>query len=160
MRIFLILSIFLFACYSFKGTSIDPDIKYFSIDPVEDQSSSAPSSYPVDFGLALGNKIRRESRLVLNNSKPDLKFVCRITQFNITSVAPIAGQTNAINRLTVNIDVEGINLLNEKNNWKKSFSRFEDFDANKSFSEVETIVLNNINKQLLEDIFNGAFSNW
>ena len=145
---------------SFKGISIDPEIKYFSIENIEDQSGSAPANYPVDFELALSNKIRRESRLVLNKKNPDLKFKCNVTQYNVASTAPVEGRANAINRLTVTLNVECLNVLNEKNNWTKSFSRYEDFDANQSLSEVQSKLLEKINKLLLDDIFNAAFSNW
>ncbi len=51
-------------------------------------------------------------------------------------------------------------LHNEKNNWQKQFSKFEDFRSDQSFTEVQSLVTNNINKLLLEDIFNASFSNW
>ncbi len=148
------------SCYSFKGISIDPDIHSFSIPNIEDQSSNAPATYAVDFSVALTNKIRRETRLIQNNTKPDLKFICKITQFNVVAIAPIEGRTNALNRLTIAVEVDCINTVNEKNSWKASFSRFEDFDAQKNLSEVQSVLLENVNKLLLEDIFNKAFSNW
>lgn len=148
------------SCYSFKGTSIDPELSTFFVENVEDISGSAPANYAAEFGYALSNKIRRDTRLNSKNSNADLKFKCTLTRFSVESVAPIAGQTNAINRVTVAVKIECTNHINEKGNWTRDFSKFEDFSANQNFADVQTVVLNNINKLLLEDIFNSAFSNW
>lgn len=52
------------------------------------------------------------------------------------------------------------NFKNEKQNFEQTFTRFEDFDANSDFTSEQTLLLNSINKLLLEDIFNKAFTNW
>ncbi len=160
MRFAALIFVILTSCYSFKGTSIDPEVKYFAITKVEDVSSAAPANYAIDFGLSLSNKIRRESRLILDNKKPDVEFECKVVAYSISAVAPVAGQTNALNRLTINMEVIFRDLHNEKNNWQKQFSKFEDFRSDQSFTEVQSLVTNNINKLLLEDIFNASFSNW
>ena len=62
----------LISCYSFKGISIPPEVSTFAIDPVIDQSFNAPATYPIDFSEAMITKIRKESRLSLNNQNPDV----------------------------------------------------------------------------------------
>ncbi|HMW39264.1 MAG: hypothetical protein K1X68_01665 [Saprospiraceae bacterium] len=156
--------IFFFAvtvsCYSFKGISIDPEVRTFTVSNVEDITSASPANYALDFGYALSNKIRRETRLNLDNNQADVRFDCKVTSFAVAAVAPVAGQPSAINRLTINMDVQFTDRKNEKNNWQKNFSRFEDFDASQSLNSVQDKLISNINKLLLEDIFNAAFSNW
>ncbi|HQX43440.1 MAG: hypothetical protein IPP06_02595 [Saprospiraceae bacterium] len=149
-----------YGCYSFKGTSIDPEIQFFNVEPIKDISASAPGYYPNDFAEALNNKIRRESRLVFNAANPDIVFKIKITQYSVSSQAPIAGSFTSINRLTVTLEVVCENTKNEKSNWNANFSRFEDFDASLNLNTEENRLLTNINKLLLEDIFNKAFSNW
>ncbi|MDQ3142657.1 MAG: LPS assembly lipoprotein LptE [Bacteroidota bacterium] len=150
----------LVSCYSFKGTSIPEAVNTFNIVPVVDESFSAPSSYPFDFAEALSLKIRRESKLRLNNENPDIIFKCKITQFNVNSQAPVAGATSAINRLTVVIEVEYISVKNEKENWKQSFNRFEDFSAEQNFAAEQGRLTQTINNLFTHDIFIKAFSNW
>lgn len=150
----------LLSCYSFKGISIAPDISSFSIESVEDVFYNSPASYPVEFSEALSNKIRKDSRLTLNNTKPDLVFRCRITRFDVSSQAPQPGIFSAINRCTINIEVEMENVKDEKQNWKFSFSRYQDFDANVNFSNIQQQITSDINQLLVEDIFNKAFTNW
>lgn len=162
IRIFILVSsIFcLISCYSFKGISIPPEVNSYSIDPVIDQSFNAPATYPVDFSEALITKIRKESRLLLNNQSADVIFKCKVIQFLVNSQAPQPGVSSAINRLNVTIEVEYISKKDEKQNWKSSFSRYQDFDAKQNFSEVQQKLIGDINLLLVEDIFNKAFTNW
>lgn len=160
IRIFILGSFLLISCYSFKGTSIPPEVQTFSIDPVIDQSYNAPATYPIDFSEALLTKIRKESRLTLNNQNPDIIFRCRITQFNVASQAPVANITSAINRLTVSIEVEYVSKKDEKQSWKSGFTRFQDFDAAVNFSTIQQKLTTDINLLLTDDIFNRAFTNW
>ncbi len=150
----------LISCYSFKGISIAPEIKSFQISPVEDLFFKAPAGYPVEFSEALLSKIRKESRLVLDNRNPDLVFQCRITQFEVNSQAPQPGILSAINRCTITIEVEMSNKKDEKQNWKSSFTRFQDFDAKENFSNIQQEITSEINKLLVDDIFNRSFTNW
>ena len=158
---FIVMSMFcLTACYSFKGISIAPEVNTFSIDQVLDQSYNAPATYAIDFSEALTNKIRKESRLILNNQNPDIVFKCKVTAFGVASQAHVPGVSSAINRLTVTIEVEFVNKQDEKLNWKSPFTRYQDFDAGKNFSTEQQRLTSDINGLLIEDIFNKAFTNW
>ena len=148
------------ACYSFKGISIPPEIRSFSIEPIEDPFYFSPATYPVDLSETLLNKIRRDTRLILNSGQPDLVFRCRIVQFEVNSQAPQPGIVSAINRCTVGVEVEMENLRDEKQNWKANFTRYQDFDAATNFSEVEQQLTAEINRLIAEDIYNRAFTNW
>lgn len=148
------------ACYSFKGISIDPETNAFRVEPVEDVFYKAPASYPVEFYEALVLKIRKDSRLVMNNSQPDIVFKCKVTQFEVASQAPRPDVSSAINRCTVIIQVEFQNNKDEKKNWKQDFSRYIDFDAAVNFSTIQQQLTKEINDLLVEDIFNKAFTDW
>ncbi len=150
----------LFSCYSFKGISIPAEVNSFSIDPVIDQSFNAPATYPVEFSESMINKIRKESRLILNNTNPDIIFKCTIKQFEVSSQAPQPGIFSAINRLSVIIEVSYEYKADEKQNWKQSFSRFQDFDAKENFSSMQQKLIEDINILLTDDIFKKAFTNW
>lgn len=147
-------------CYSFKGISIDPEIKTFTVSEVSDPGFLSPGSYPVDFLEALNDKIRKDSRLILNSTNPDLEFICKISRFEVNSQAPQPGIESAINRCTIEIEVELTNHKDEKQNWKSKFSHYQDFDSNVNFSDIQEQLTTEINKLLVEDIFNKSFSNW
>lgn len=155
-----IIPIFCISCYSFKGTSISPDVSFFYVNLIEDISGTAPPGYTNDFQEALSNKIRRETRLLLRQTEPDVEFEIQISAFNISPQALVAGATTAVNRLTVGAKVKMINHKHTEQNFEQTFTRFEDYDAGLDFSTEQARLLNGINKLLLEDIFNRAFTNW
>lgn len=157
-----ILVIFLFCSCSvgFKGTSIPAEVKTFTVENVIDNSYNAPSTYPTDFQVALSNKIRRESKLKANDRDPNLTYKVSISNFAVSSQAPVSGAVSAINRLEIVVQVQAIYSKNESLNWSKNFSRFTEFDANTNFSTIENQLTTALNKLLTEDIFIASFSNW
>jgi hypothetical protein len=96
----------------------------------------------------------------------DLLFEeCRIISYSTVSqaiAAPTGGQDNAaLSRLTVTIKVNFVNKLDETKNFTdKEFSRYFDYPSNQNLSQIEPAALEQINRQLTEDIFNAAFNNW
>ncbi len=151
---------FFWSCYSFKGISIAPEVKTYSLLAPEDRSNGAPATYPVEFNESLNLKIRRETRLVLNNDDPDITFKCVVVQYEVTPQAPRGDGRANLNRLSVGIDVTFTNSKNEKENWSQRFTRFEDFAADANFNVIQGDLLRAINDLLTQDIFNKAFGNW
>ena len=144
----------------FKGTSIPVDVKKFVVATVTDNSFNAPANYPNEFQIALTNKIRRESKLILDDKNPDVTFQCNIATFNVSSQAPVSGATSALNRLEIAIKVDATYANDETKNWSRTFSRFTEFAAESNFSTVENQLTAALNKLLTEDIFIASFSNW
>lgn len=108
----------------------------------------------------MSNKIRRESKLKANDRDPDLTYKVSISNFAVSSQAPVSGAVSAINRLEIVVQVQAIYSKNESLNWSKNFSRFTEFDANTNFSTIENQLTTALNKLLTEDIFIASFSNW
>ena len=102
------------ACYSLKGISIDPDVRTFFVQNFENIASNAPPTLALDFTEKLKDKIRAESRLVLNNEAPDVEFTGRITSFVVVPVAPKPGEVVSLNQLKITVAVKYVNNKNEK----------------------------------------------
>lgn len=163
-RIHLILYICCFIvgvrCYSLKGISIAPDVTTFFVNPFTNVASNAPATAALDFSELLKNKIRTETRLIAKENEPNVEFKGTLTNFRVTSEAPQPGEISAFNRLTVSYAIEFIDYGNPKNSWKNNFSFFANFASDQNLLEVQDQLLVGINKQLAEEIFNKAFSNW
>ncbi|MFT5764518.1 MAG: hypothetical protein ACI8X3_001949, partial [Saprospiraceae bacterium] len=69
-------------------------------------------------------------------------------------------ELTAFNRLDVTVNVEFINNKDETQNWVQPFSYFSDFESDQNFLTVQDGLVETINNQLVEDIFNKAFTNW
>lgn len=147
-------------CYSLKSASIPSELNTFYVDNFKLTARNALPTMSQLFSEALRNKILNESRLQLVEINPDISFSGEITSFRVSSVAPEAGQTAAFNRLEIGVNVDFENSKNKKQSWTKRFSFFEDFDRSENLVNVQEDLILNINNQLVEDIFNAAFTTW
>ncbi len=147
-------------CYSFKGTSISPDVNTFYVAPFDNIAPDAPPTLPITFSEALREKILNESRLIFDDEQPDVEFIGTITTWRVSSEAPQPGELVAFNRLTIGVRVEYINHRNEAENWKSNFSYFADYSADQNLLDVQDQLIEAINEELVNQIFNKAFTNW
>ncbi|WP_367389687.1 LPS assembly lipoprotein LptE [Lewinella sp. LCG006] len=146
--------------YSFRGISIPADVSTYYVGQFKNNALNAPPTLAIETSEALKEKIRRESRLILNETTPDVEFQGAIVDFRVSAEAPQPGESSAINRLTIVTSVEYINNKDENEGFKKNFSFFFDFPSTTELASVQTQAIEDILAQLTEDIFNAAFTNW
>lgn len=145
---------------SFKGYSIAPDVQTFYVGNFKLAASNAPATITQTFAESLKDKISRESRLKFTDEDPHLEFNGTVQSYNVSAVAPQPGERTAKNRLTIQVNVEYINNLNPKDTWTRTFSHFEDFDPEVNLLTAQDDLITVIFNQILEDVFNQAFTNW
>jgi len=150
MQIFNIrFSIYTFLCLFLIGTSAF-EVEALNAEPILSQT----------FSDALRDKIQTESRLNQSLVDPHCEFKGTIARYEVNSVAPQPGELTAFNRLDVTVSVEFINHKDETQSWKQTFPYFSDFASDENFLDIQDALIETINEQLVEDIFNKAFTNW
>ena len=147
-------------CYSFQGTSIPAEVESYYVERFDVRASDAIPTLGQTLSEALKDKIRSESNLKQTDTDPDIEFKGVVTNYRVTSEAPQSGETTAFNRLTVTVSIEYIYKLDEKEGWKSNFTFFSDFASNDNLIDVQDDLLDDINQQMIEKIFNKAFNNW
>lgn len=150
-------------CYSFKGISIPPSITTFYIDQFQNGAFNAPPDINIQFTEGLRDIVLNNSRLSYDEVSPDIEFHGSVRSFLVSSVAPQEtdlGVGSALNRLQISVEVEYINNQNEDDNWKQSFSFFQDYESTNDLNNVQDELIEAIFDQILQDIFNKAFTNW
>ncbi len=166
---FLLISIF-YSCkvnYGFKGITIPPNAKTISVATFQNQANLTAPVEPQLLSQKLRDAVSTQTNLGLLKQGGDLRFEeCRITNY-ITAPQSIAASSGtapdqaALNRLTVTIKINFVNKLDETKNFTdKEFSRYYDYPSAQNLTQVEPAALDQINRQLTEDIFNAAFNNW
>ena len=90
----------------------------------------------------------------------DLNFSGYISNYSINPIAIQANETASQNRLSISIKISFVNNTDEENNYDKTFSRYVDYDSSQDFTSIEQSLNEEITSQLIEDIFNEAFTNW
>lgn len=148
--------------YSFTGASIAPDVKTVSIQYFPNYAPLAQPLLSQEFTESLRNIFLSQTNLNLVEKNGHLHFEGAITGYSTTPVAIQGGEISqaAYNRLTITVNVKFINTKDENQNFETSFNRFTDYDASRNLSDVEMVLIKEINDQLVQDIFNKAVSNW
>lgn len=147
-------------CYTFKGFSIDPDLTTFKIAQFDNTTFNSPPNINQTFTEALKRKVSRESRLILDENNPDIQFDGTITRFLVTSVSPEPGEFTGLQRLSITVNIEYTDFSNEEDKWQQAFSFFADFPPEDQLIDRQDELIAIIFDQILEDIFNRAFTNW
>lgn len=163
LPLFCALALTLNGCYSFKGISIDPNIKTFFVQNFENVAPNAPPTLAVDFTERLKDKVRTETPLALKSEDPDAEFSGRIIDYRVVAVAPQPGEVVARNKLEIRMQVNyTVNKEGAEGSWpsERSFSFFAEFSNTDDLLTVQDQLVKTISDQLLEDIFNAAFNNW
>ncbi len=151
------------SCYTFKGTSISPEVTTFYIGNFRNNAPNAPAEIGQIFSDRLREKVLKTSRLAYGETDPSIEFDGSVTSFSVTSVAPSSnnGQIgSSLNRLTINVKVDYINTVDEEQSYTQSFSFFQDFESSLSLFDVQDGLIEEIFVQITDDIFNKSFSNW
>jgi len=160
--IFYFFSILLFSCgiYSFNGASIPKNAKTVSVDYF---INSAPTKQPT-LSQVLSEKLKdfftTQTNLIIAQNNGDLNFKGEIIKYEIKPIAIQSNETAGQNRLTISIKVDFKNSYDNEFDFEHTFSRYRDYESSQNFSEIESLLIEEISTELIEDIFNKAIVNW
>jgi len=149
------------ACsYSFTGASISPEVKSISVSYLPNNSLLVQPTLSRKLTEAIRDKFTSQSNLSLVGSNGDLNIEGEITGYTTEPVAITGEQTAALQRLKITVNIRFTNKLDPKQDFETSFSRFQDYNSLRRLSEVEESLIDLINEELAQDIFNKAVVNW
>lgn len=148
------------SCYTLSGIAIDPNTKTFYVELFENTSLDVVPTLATNFTEALKDKIRSESRLNFSATDPDIEFSGAITRYDVKALAPEPGETTSFNRLTMAVKVNFKNNKDENNVWDRSFDFFQDFESSENLISIQDGLIETLNDNIVDQIFNHAFTNW
>lgn len=146
--------------YSFTGASISPDIKTVSIDFFQNYATLVNPSLSSTFTSALKDRFITQTSLSLVKYSGDLQFSGQITSYTISPIAIQGNEVAAKNRLSISVRVKFENVKDNKYNFDRTFTQFDDFDSQREFSSVESALVKTIVDKLIDEIFNNSVANW
>lgn len=146
--------------YSFTGASIPSEAKTVSVAYFTTTTTNSPSSLNQTITEGLKDLFLSQTNLDLTELEGDLSFSGQITKYQLSPMAIQANETAGQNRLTIDIKVKYTNSFDDKQNFESTFSRYRDFSSSQNLADVEIVLIEEITKELLEDVFNKAFVNW
>lgn len=145
--------------YSFTGASIEG--KTINFHTFDNRARNVVPSLTATLTDKIRNRILSQTGLAPTNSEDaDYDLSGTISAYEVTVTGVQNTQTASLNRLTITVQVDFKNRKNPKSSYKQSFSRFSDFAATQALQNVENQLIEEIGRQLADDIFNKAFVNW
>jgi hypothetical protein len=158
-----LLTVIPFSCgkvtFNMSGASIG-NAKTCQVGYFENRADIVNPRLSTQITDALKDKIQASTSLKLVNSNADVVFEGEITGYTVQPQQVTATGTAAKDRLTVTVKVKFTNTLEADNSFDKSFSRFQEYTGGASLNSVEGQLVEDILKEMMEDIFNEAFSSW
>ena len=146
--------------YGFKGISIPPEAKTISVAFFQNNAAMASPSESQKFTEKMRDMVSSQTNLALTKQNGDLQFEGAIVDYSVSPVAVQSTDQAALNRLTVTINVKYTNSIDQSKSFNQNFQRFYDYSSSKTLSTIESEALDEINRQIAEDVFQKAFNNW
>jgi len=147
--------------YKLNGASIDyARVKTISIQEFPNQ---APYVYPPlsqAFTEGLKEKFITQTKLKMKPKEGDLQIEGEIVGWELTPMAQRADGYASETKLTITVNVRFTNTTNDKEDFEQKFSAFRQFPATSMLEDVQDALLEDINKEISEAIFNKTVANW
>jgi len=156
------LSVLVVSCgvYSFTGASIPTEAKTISVQYISNKAAIVQPSLSQVITDGLIDAFAGQTNLEITENEGDLSFSGYITKYQIKPMAIKANETASQNRLTIAIKIKYNNSFDDKQNFETTFSRYRDYASSENIVDVEDELIEEISKELIEDVFNKAFVNW
>lgn len=146
--------------YSTKDTApIPSEIKTFRVNYFENKARYVNPQITPQLRDRLQQKIIGQTRLRQTNSDDAHYDITGYLSDYSVSTTGIANQSASTDRLNISFHLDLKNTLTQKTT-SYDINRNYDFSAQKSLQQEEAEKLNEIIKNLADDIFNKIFSNW
>lgn len=146
--------------YSHSGASVPPDAKTFSVAYIPNLASVVAPTLSQVLTEKLKQRFINETPLKLAQADGDLQFSGKIIDYRSAPVGVQGNQQNAVNQLTITVEVTFENTKDESKNFTQTFNTFVNFPADQNFGAIENSLIQTATDQLVTDIFNKAFINW
>lgn len=149
------------SCYTLSGSSIDPSWQSIKVATFPNMAPYQNPNLSQEFTNELQDIFNNRTKLSLtSDDNADLLVEGEITGYQQSSVAIQANEIAGKNRLTVTVRVRYQNNKDESKSFDKSFSAYEDFEANQTLQQAEAALLDSILEQLTNQIFNAIAMDW
>jgi outer membrane lipopolysaccharide assembly protein LptE/RlpB len=146
--------------YSFRDAVIPENIKTVKIGFIENRARYVNPQLAPLLTDKLQQKIIGQTKLTRTNSDDaHYQIFATITNYDPTQTVGVSAQQASTNRLTVTVHVVLRKTLENKE-VEFDVSRNFDFSASLTLNQAEGQLMDEIVRNITDDIFNQIFSNW
>lgn len=146
--------------YSFKDISVPPEVKTISVNYIENRARYVNPQLSPQLTDKLRQKIISQTRLtIVNTADAHYDVGGAVTDFSVNT-SGISGNQASSNNLNITVHLVFKNRLNPKKDFETDITRNFPFSASMSFTDAQNSLMEEIIKNVSEDIFNKIFSDW
>jgi hypothetical protein len=146
--------------YKFNDAVIPANVKTVKIGFIENRARYVNPQLSPKLTDKLQSKITGQTKLTrTNNDDADYVISGAITNYDPSQTVGVSAQQASTNRLTVSVHIVLRKTLDNKVE-EFDVSRSFDFSANLTLQQAEGQLLDEIVRNLTDEIFNRIFNNW
>lgn len=146
--------------YSFRDAVIPENVKTIKIGFVENKARYVNPQLAPLLTDKLMQKIMNQTKLTrTNNDDAHYQIFATITNYDPSQTVGVSAQQASTNRLTVTVHVVLKKTLDNKEQ-EFDVTRNFDFSATLTLNQAEGQLMEDILRNITDDIFNQIFSNW
>lgn len=148
--------------YQFNGASVDySKIKTIQIKDFQNQARLVYPPLSQYFSENLREFYLRNTKLQLvNNGRADLELDGEITGYDLMALAVQEGQFASQTRLIMTVRIRFRNNVNPNEDREETFSAYQNFGSDKMLDDIQPQLIEELTKELVDQIFNATMSNW
>ena len=146
--------------YTFSGASISAEIKNIKIGYFINEAENFKVNLDRDITQKLTDFIIEQTDLSVNNNNYEIEINGKIISYDISPISISSNDFANQNRLSISVNIDFKNYVNEKENYNQKFTRYVDYKSDQNLEEIESELTDQILEEICIDIFNKTFVNW
>ena len=164
MLFFVSLVLLLNSCtfsYKFNGASIDYDLTKTML--ISEFPTQAPLVYPPleqRFNEELKDLFTRSTRLQFVRQNADLEMEGEIVGYELTPLAVQEDSFASETRLTLTVRMRYRNNKVDGQDKEETIKAFRNFPADRMLTDVQDQLIEELIKEIIDQMFNSTMSNW
>lgn len=159
-----LMAVLLVSCtvsYKFNGASINYDIiKTISIENFPNRALYQWGPMEAMFNNALSDIYANQTKLQQVNRNGDLLLSGEITAYDQVNKSISSDGYSSMMQLKMTVKVKFENAKNPTEDFERQFSASREFDASQQLNDVQDELVNQMIKEIVEQIFNATVANW
>lgn len=147
--------------YAFTGASVDYNLtKTVSVAYINNMAAMVAPILSSTLTDELQQKLQRETRLQFIQEDGDMTFAGEIIDYKSDPISISAEEYAVKNRLTIAVRIRFVNKAQPNQSFEKTFSNYADYSSDQMLTSIESQLIPEIVKKLVDDIFNAALGQW
>lgn len=163
--IYLILSaIIMTGCtvsYKFNGSNINySETPTLDIRDFQNQAELVYAPLTQVFNERMKDVFIRGTKLQLTSIAPSMEIEGEIVRYYLTPLAVQENNLASQTRLTMEVRYRFRNNVRSEEDKEETISAYRDFESSKMLTDVQDQLIEELTKEIVDQIFNATMSNW